>query len=395
MIRRTAPDRCPGVLALHEARDGALARVRLPGGRLTAAQLRAVADVAASLGSGLVDLTVRANIQIRGLAGDAGGAVAERLDAAGLLPSLAHERARTILASPLAGRDAAARLDARPLVNRLDALICDDPALAELPGRFAFLVEDGSGAMAGVGHDVALAPVASLGGPDDGRLALVVGGEDAGLRAEPAAAPAMAAAAARAFLAERGRSGSGAWRVCELPGGPAAVIARARAALRGEAAIATAPPGRWAASASPPGPAGPLTQPDGRVALGAVVPLGRLEPGALRALAAASERGAGEVRLSVWRTALVPDLPSAAVAPVAAALARAGMACDAGSPWLGLSACAGLEGCASALADVRAAAARRAGARRAADPPEHHSGCERRCGEPAGPVAAVVAGGAP
>jgi len=52
---RSRADRCPGALELHDAQDGALARIRTPGGRLTAAQLQALAH-AVKLGNGLADL---------------------------------------------------------------------------------------------------------------------------------------------------------------------------------------------------------------------------------------------------------------------------------------------------------------------------------------------------
>lgn len=128
-------DRCPGVLRLHEAADGLLARVRLPGGRLEARGMRAVAS-ASRLGNGIVELTSRASLQIRGLADDA---LAARLAAGGLLPSASHERVRNILASPLAGP----AVDA--LVAELDRALCADAVLANLSGRFLFAVDDGTG----------------------------------------------------------------------------------------------------------------------------------------------------------------------------------------------------------------------------------------------------------
>jgi sulfite reductase beta subunit-like hemoprotein len=150
-------DRCPGVLRLHEAADGLLARVRLPGGRLRPAQLRAVA-VSAGRGNGIIELTSRASLQIRGLSD---GAVSAILEDAGLLPSVTHERVRNILASPLAGRHPRSSWDTDATVDQLDAAICADPELAGLSGRFLFGVDDGAGLL---GHpvDVLVGPGGSV-----------------------------------------------------------------------------------------------------------------------------------------------------------------------------------------------------------------------------------------
>src|SRR4051812_5676374 len=128
-MRRDAPDRCPGAVQVHAAADGGLARVRLPGGRLTAPQLEALRTAAAELGDPVLELTSRANIQVRALRPGAERELGARLADAGLLPSETHERVRNIIASPLGGPDI------RDTVAEFDARLCATPALAGLPGR--------------------------------------------------------------------------------------------------------------------------------------------------------------------------------------------------------------------------------------------------------------------
>src|SRR5215210_5853897 len=209
-------ERCPGVLRLHEAEDGALARVRVPGGVLSAARLEAL-GAGAALGSGLVELTGRANLQLRGLPADAGGELAELLAAAGMLPSLGHEQVRNILASPLAGRHPQALAGTDPVVDELDRRLCADPALVALPGRFLFAVDDGSGLALWREADVALAATAPT------EFALLVGGSPV---VPGPAGPAAVLEAARAFLAERAKQATSAWRVRELEGGAIPVARR-------------------------------------------------------------------------------------------------------------------------------------------------------------------------
>ena len=151
MTRARDRDACPGALTVHRAADGVLARVRLPAGMVTAAQLEALAHAAARFGSPAMELTSRGNIQIRGIT-DA-SAVANAVASAGLLPSATHERVRNIVASPLSGR-AGAHADVRTWVGRLDAAIQSEPALAALPGRFWFGIDDGRGDVSGFGADV-------------------------------------------------------------------------------------------------------------------------------------------------------------------------------------------------------------------------------------------------
>ena len=190
----TTGDACPGILDLHEARDGLVARIRLPGGYASSARLASVAALTSRFGDGRVDLTARGNVQIRGIQAGAAGDMAQRATAAGLMPSPAHDRARNITASPLAGL--AGHPDLRGLVRVLDCAILADPGLAALPGRFLFSLDDGTGHAGIGGCDVGL----RLG---SGVAELVVAGRLTGLRGTPAAGIQHAAAAARAFLDQR------------------------------------------------------------------------------------------------------------------------------------------------------------------------------------------------
>lgn len=372
----TAPpvtDRCPGALSLHAAQDGNLARIRVPGGILDARALAALAR-GARLGSGLADLTSRANLQIRGLGPGAGTDLTVLLRSAGLLPSPAHDRARNILASPLAGRHPAAVADTDAAVRALDAALCGDPALAALPGRFLFAVDDGSG--------IALEPRAdvTLLARDEATFDLAIGGHVAASALPVPEAAGLAAAVARAFQDARALSSDRAWRLHELAGGARAVAGALGLPLAApvRAGIGTADVGR-------------LRQRDGRWAITGLVALGRLDASVLDGLSRLATGAAAHVRIGARRTLTVVDVRERDVRAVASGLERLGLVLDAGSGWVALTACAGTDGCPRALVDVRAAAHRRARARAAAAPPEHWSACERRCGERAEQPVTVAA----
>jgi len=335
---------------VHHAADGALARVRLPGGMISAGQLQALAHAATRFASPAMELTSRANIQLRAITDTA--AVAEMIAAAGLLPSPTHERVRNIVASPLSGR-VGGMTDIRGLVTELDEAIQSEPALADLPGRFMFGVDDGRADTSGLAADVGAHFL------DEATAALLLAGRDTGARLSRIdVVPTLVTVAAR-FAAIRGK----AWRVAEL------------------ADIAPAP--TWPAAIRPP--VGWLPQDDGRVALGAAVPLGVLQARAAEFLAAI---GAPLV-ITPWRSVLICDLDDGVAEAALRVLAPMGLVFDESSPWLSVSACTGSPGCEHSAADVRADAAA------ALDDPghpvqghRHFVGCERACGSP--PIGAVL-----
>ncbi|MFD4140326.1 hypothetical protein [Streptomyces sp. NPDC058572] len=207
---RDRGDACPGALRLHTADDGALARVRIPAGVLSAAQAYTLADAAERLGDGGLDITSRGNLQLRGLDASCGGELAVLLDGAGLLPAPRHERIRNVVASPLSGLDEAGHLDVQPLVRQLDLLLCASERAAQLSGRFLFALDDGRGDLAGLGADVML-----LAEPDGSHVRVTVG--EAGLRVRAEDGARALLLAAEAFLDAVDASGTRAWRVRELP----------------------------------------------------------------------------------------------------------------------------------------------------------------------------------
>ncbi|MGX7828561.1 precorrin-3B synthase [Actinokineospora sp. 24-640] len=347
--RRSGGDACPGAIDVHQAADGGLARVRVPGGLLTSAQLRVLAAASAELGSGGLELTSRANVQLRGLGPGAPVELGARLAAAGLLPSVSHEKVRNIMSSPLGPVGPAAALD---------SALCADSRLAALPGRFLFALDSGAGDVAWLGADVAALPTAA-------GVAVLLGGRDHGVRVSAGETVEALLTAARAFLDLR----AGQWRIAEL--GPAVATIAARLGAGPVRLRPGVPP------ASGPPASGPLGEviADGGPAVGAAVPLGRLDDRQVRVLAEAPY-----VVVTPWRGVVVPGASPRA-------LAAAGLLVDPAAPGIGVTACTGRPGCAKSLADVRADALGMPVAGR----PVHFAGCARRCGRPAGDVVDVVA----
>ncbi|WP_240979459.1 cobalamin biosynthesis protein CobG [Streptomyces sp. HNM0574] len=384
---RDRGDACPGALRLHRADDGSLARIRIPAGELTPARAAVVADAAERLGDGRIDITSRGNLQLRGLPGGCGGELGALLEAAGLLPSARHERARNIVASPLSGLDGAGRADVRPWARELDALLCASGPAAELSGRFLFACDDGRGDVAALGADVTLLAL------PDGAALLRAGAGRAALRVAAASAPRAALLAAETFLtvagerAVPGERATRAWRVRELPPDGTPFLDRLVPVLAGAGVDAEyVPDAAFPSAGARPEPG--LVEGPGGVALSVLAPLGRLTSAQWRLLAGLAARAgaAPELRVTPWRGVVVPGAGGPEALREAA---EAGLVTRGGSPWLGVGACTGLPGCAKSHRDVRADAARAVdgpntgpGGGGSRPLPVYWSGCERRCGHP-------------
>lgn len=212
---RDRTDLCPGVLRPWWAEDGALVRLRLPGGQVTREQLGATLGVAEEYGDGQLHLTARGNLQLRGLPGQDGlpGEVVAAIRATGLLPHPAHELVRNLMASPLTGLHGG-RADLRPVVAELDTRLCERSSLARLPGRFLFVLDDGRGDLLARPLDLGLVAV------DESHAQLRIGSRHWGPVVPLAEAAARLVGLARAFLSIRGHGPQAPWHVDELPNHP-------------------------------------------------------------------------------------------------------------------------------------------------------------------------------
>lgn len=323
---------------------------------------QALARLARDLGDGHLDLTSRGNVQLRGIRDEAADELARRAAAAGLLPSVAHDRARNIMASPLAGLGG--RPSLRLLVRRLDAVLLADPALAALPGRFLFSLDDGTGGSGLAGCDIGLRRVGE-------GVEVIVAGRRTGVHVRVRAAVTTAATAARAAV-EAG-VGSTAARIADLDAGGQAVAAAIGGRLGGPAGRSDTRLALGVAARDPGPPGGPSRE---LVTAVLAAPLGRLTSRQIE-LTAAALAGREAIRIGIAGRLVIPlDLTAAGLDAVLAELARAGLIVSQGHELADVTACSGAA-CSRSLADVRAAAAPVPGHQR-----PHWSGCGRTCGLP-------------
>lgn len=212
--RRTRGDLCPGVLRPWPASDGALVRLRVPGGRVSPAALAGLHGVAVRYGDDdNVNVTTRANLQLRALPigpdGQLPGEVVAAIAETGLLPAPGHELVRNVLVSPLTGL-VGGSADLRPVTEALDAGLLADPALGGLPGRFLFVLDDGRGDLLERSCDLGLVAL------DDDTAQLRVGDRWSEVVPLVDAADRLVELA-RAFVDARGVGPDAPWHVRELP----------------------------------------------------------------------------------------------------------------------------------------------------------------------------------
>ncbi|RMV44102.1 Cobalamin biosynthesis protein CobG [Pseudomonas syringae pv. helianthi] len=375
------PSACPGLLRIVPALDGGICRIKLAGGVITSAQATAVAEAAQTYAQGIIEATNRANLQIRGIGADHDGLITS-LMAAGLGPANpASDDVRNLMLSPTAGLDPQMLFDARPLAAQILDALESHPRFHELSPKFALSLDAGEALiMLEHPHDVWLS---ALKLDDEVLLAFGLAGcpaHDQPVAAVPLAHGKKLVIALLELFLDLARPQHTRMRHLLAEVAIDDVLRRLSTrldcTLRVDHAIT-----RWRRPATQGNRhigVYPQAQPD-QVAVGAVVPLGRLDASTLSSVAQlAADQGDGTLRLTPWQSVLLPNVPVERAAVVMDALQAAGLLCSARQPLAQMLACTGSAGCAKGLADTKADALQLA-AGLTASQAVHLSGCTRSC----------------
>jgi len=370
-----------GLFNVAPAEDAFMCRLRLPNGLLTAHQLEGIAAIAQDCAAGHADITTRANLQLRGIPATLGPEVVMRLQELGILTrGSGADNVRNITGSATAGIDPGEILDTRPFARAIHHAILSTRALYNLPRKFN-IAFDGGGSIGTLEetNDIAFSAVRVTdepGLPDGIGFAIAFGGitghgdfaRATACVCAPEDAVAVAVAAIEVFSEAGDRSD------------------RKRARLKylldawGHERFLAALEERLGRPLPRPDPArvqGPARSDGGRIAhvgvhpqrqpglawVGVLPPGGRLQAAQLRGLAAAArrhaadERGQTDVRLTVWQSLIIANVPLSACATLCAELDALGLPTQAGPVRAGMVACTGSRGCRFAAADTKATAA--------------------------------------
>jgi precorrin-3B synthase len=328
---------CPGALQPMRSGDGLVVRIRPHGGRIDAKQAVGFAALAEEHGNGLIDLTSRANLQIRGVSDAGHPALIEGLARLGLLDADPETEARrNILVTPFwtAGDEIEAM--AAELEQQLAA------APARLPAKFGFAIDcAGERVLAGASADVRIERDV------EGQLMVRADGAELGRHVTRNEAVKLALALAQWFVNSGGAKGGRGRMATHIAAG-----AKLPAALCGDCVPA---PGQ----ALP----GPGLYPQGAM-FG--VAFGQLTHSSLRYLAGCADG----LRMTPWRMMVAEglrDMPRCD-----------GLLTHSEDPLLRVVACSGAPRCGEAHADTRMLAAALA-PHIAPDARLHVSGCGKGC----------------
>jgi precorrin-3B synthase len=359
---------CPGVSQPMPTGDGLLARL-MPLAPISLDAFDALCDASQTHGNGIVEVTQRGSLQIRGLSPGSAPVFARTAATLGL----GAEDRPSILTSPLMGLDAQERLDLRALVAALRKDLTHHPAFASLGPKVSVLIDGG-----GVLHLEGVPGDLRLQADSTSRLHVSMAGTAASATGLGWVEPHRALEVIVHVLSGIANRGTGA-RARDLANsaGTHALRASLAGVLSDEPPPALKPPAE---------PIGSHRLNNGEAAFGMALPFGYAEAGVLKRIAHAAARcGATSIQPAPGRALLTIGLGAAAIDEFAASAAAAGFVVRPGDARRYVVVCAGAPACGSALLSTRRLAPTIAQAARPfldGSLTIHVSGCAKGCAHP-------------
>jgi len=347
-----------------------MCRLRVPNGILTHWQFAGVGDIAERYAGGYAHVTTRANLQMREVEPRNAVAIIEAVQDLGLCSrGSGADNIRNVTGTPTAGIDPQELIDTRPYAREWHFHILNDRSLYGIPRKFnvgfdgggiipvledtndigfqAVEVKEGFGVEPGVWFRLLLGGI--TGHKDFAR--------ETGIVVKPAQATRIADAVVRVFIDHGDRTDRAKARLKYVldAWGIEKFLLAMEEKLGGKlvrvpsAAMAPRPSFNRAAHIGVYAQKQP-----GLNWIGVALPVGKLTPEQMRALAAlAREHGDGDIRLTVCQNLLISGVPTAQVERVAAAIEALGLLTRAHAVRAGLIACTGNAGCRLALSNTK------------------------------------------
>jgi ferredoxin-nitrite reductase len=359
-----------GLFHVAPAQDSFMLRLRVPGGILSAHQLRGLAQLAEDHGSGRADLTTRSNLQIREFQPRDIVRVLTGIQSLGLTSrGSGADNIRNITASPITGLDPAELIDVAPLAEAMQAYITNSRDMYDLPRKFNITFDNG-GTISVVAdtNDIGfLAVRVPEGGsiPSGIYFRVLLGGitghrqfaSDCGILLRPEDTIAVAVAMVRVFVRNGDRTDRKKARLKYLLDhwGVERFLEETEKLLAFPLICVPASEcdPRNAIDRSAHLGIHPQSQ-QGLHYIGIAVPVGRLPAQQMRALAnIAEDFGTGELRLTVWQNLIIPNILTDHLESAMHAIRNAGLDYHLATVLSGTVACTGNKGCRFAATDTK------------------------------------------
>lgn len=362
-----------GLFYLTPHKEAFMCRLRLPGGVIKSFQLRELAKISQELTSGYVQITTRANFQLRLIEPKNAPAFLQRLQGVGLSSrGVGADNIRNLTCNPTAGIDPNELIDTLPFCNELAHIIANDRSLFDLPRKFN-VAFDGGGSISAVEdtNDIGLKAV-RVGEGVEGvapgiYFRVLLGGatghqvfaRDVGVLVKPDEAVKVVLAATRVYIANGNRGDRKKARLKHiLDKWSLEQYLDEMEKLLGYKLLRAPKTMPEATAATIPKPhthigVYPQKQP-GLNYVGAYVPVGNITPRQMIRVAELAELyGSGEVRLTVWQNLIIPNVPDAYVETLKKALVKTGFDWKQSHVRNGFVACTGNSYCKFASSNTK------------------------------------------